>query len=360
MNAWRRLLFPLSFFYGIVVRLRNLFYDRGLLRSERFEVKTIGVGNLTVGGTGKTPHVEYLVRLLRKRLQVATLSRGYGRSTKGFLLASTPCNAKMIGDEPMQYYSKFDDITVAVGENRAEAIRQLLNMSPRPEAIVLDDNFQHRKVKVDLQILLLNYENLEKHDLLLPAGDLREPESGADRADIVIVSKTPSILVPIERKRILGIVQPREGQPVFFTYYRYGEFHRLHGKENVGMMMGAGYYLEKRFTILLVAGIANPSGLIEYLRRHTNKLETLVFPDHHSYDEKDLQKIKDTFEDIVNPNKIIVTTEKDAMRFRQPDIEPMVRQLPFFYVPIEVAFHQDGDTFDRIILEHVGKNNQHR
>lgn len=352
MSEWRRLLFPFSLIYGLVMAVRNFLYDRQWLKSTSFPVATIGVGNLMAGGTGKTPHVEYLIRLLKKQYRIITLSRGYGRDTKGFLLASESASAALIGDEPMQYFTKFPDIHVAVGEKRAEAMEEALRLLPDTQVVLLDDNFQHRSVCVGLQILLLNYENLDQNELLLPAGNLREPHSSVKRADIIVVSKTPSILVPIERKRIIELIQPPKNIPVFFSFYRYGEFMRVHGAVN-SMLMGADYYLQKRFTILLVAGIANPSGLIEYLRRHTDKLEILTFPDHHPYSVKDMEHIRQTFDQIPSTNKIIVTTEKDAMRFRESDIDSLSRQLPIFYVPIEVAFHQDQDLFDQHILTYA-------
>jgi tetraacyldisaccharide 4'-kinase len=355
MSSWRRLLLPFSLLYGLAVRVRNLLFDQGIVKSRTIPIASIGVGNLSAGGTGKTPHVEYLIRLLKDEFRIVTLSRGYGRETSGFILASGTANSTMIGDEPMQYFTKFPDIRVAVDEDRSHAVDELLNIDPTTEVILLDDNFQHRKVKAGLQVLLINFEDLEKNDLLLPAGNLREPSSSTKRADIVIVSKTPNILVPIERKRILGMLNTGKDQPVFFSFYRYGEFQRLHPRPE-GMMMGAGYYLEKRFTILLVTGIANPSGLIEYLRRHTDKLEVISYPDHHQYTAKDIEKIKQDFDQIVNPSKIIVTTEKDAMRLRQPDIDGLTRQLPFFYIPIEVAFHQDKNNFDQSILNYVRKS----
>jgi tetraacyldisaccharide 4'-kinase len=352
MPNWRRLLFPLSLIFGIIIRLRNLLYDYRILKSTSFPVATIGVGNLSTGGTGKTPHIEYLIRLLKNDYRTATLSRGYGRNTKGFLMAKENCDASIIGDEPMQYFSKFNGIDVAVGESRKHAMEQLLNRPSRPQVILLDDNYQHRQVKAGLQILLISYENIEKDDMLLPAGNLREPISGIKRADIIIISKTPAILVPIERKRLRDSLELHKRQSVFFTFYKYGEFHRLHGK-NDGMMMGADYYMANRFTIFLVCGIADPGGILEYLKRHTSKLETLIFPDHHAYTEEDLTRIREKFESIVSPNKIIVTTEKDAMRFKQPGIDVLARLLPFFYLPIEVAFHQDGNLFDEAITAFV-------
>ena len=355
MPVWRRLLFPFSILFGIVVRIRNFLFDIGILKQHQFTMPVIGVGNLTAGGTGKTPHIEYLIRLLQGHYKLATVSRGYGRSSKGVIIATEPCDASRIGDEPMQYYNKFNDITVVVGERRSKAIKLLLQKGKMLDAILLDDNYQHRSVKAGLQILLISFDSLGEFNMLLPAGNLREPFSSISRADIIIISKTPSILVPIERKRLLELIPSKRDQPVFFTYYKYGELHRLYGK-NSDMMMGADYYRANRFTVLLICGIADPGGLIEYMKRNTNKLETIIYPDHHTFEKKDIDHIKSVFEAITNPNKIIVTTEKDAMRFRQPDIEALTRQLPVFYIPIEVAFHQDATTFDNSIVEYVKEN----
>lgn len=352
MSGWRALLLPFALLYGLVTSVRNWLYDRRILPSYRSVIPTIGVGNLTTGGTGKTPHIEYLIRLLRSRYRVATLSRGYGRKTKGFMIVSNPTGTGMIGDEPMQYYTKFSDIVVSVGEDRAVALQNLEQARPKPQVILLDDVFQHRAVTPGHQILLMEYDRIMQTDFLLPAGDLRESKAGKKRADTIIVTKSPAILVPIERKRILEHLRPREDQQVFFTFYRYGDFTRLHGKPG-GMMMGSQYYLEKRFTMLMVTGIAHPATLIEHLRRQSDKLEMMLFPDHHEFTEKDIRRIQDSFNQIANPNKIIVTTEKDAMRFRNPGIDELTRSLPIFYIPIEVAFHQDGDKFDATILRSV-------
>jgi tetraacyldisaccharide 4'-kinase len=356
MQALRRLLLPFSMVYGLIIRIRNLLFDQGFLHSSSYAIPIISVGNLTTGGTGKTPHVEYLIRLLHPFLRVSTLSRGYGRKTKGYILVKEgPCDTKMIGDEPMQYHTKFRDITVAVSEDRSVAIEQLLHLPDAPEVILMDDAYQHRRVKPGLSILLLEYDNVFKDDYLLPAGNLREPLSSVTRADVIIVSKAPSILVPIEKKRILNHLHTAEHQPVFFSYLKYGEFNKVFGSQNI-MQMASSYYLEKRFTILLVTGIANPSGLIEYLRRHTDKLETLLFPDHHEFSNKDLDKIKTAFDNIANPSKIIVTTEKDAMRLRNPDLDNSIQKLPVFFLPVQVCIHQDEDKFNQLILNYVREN----
>ncbi|HNQ61611.1 MAG TPA: tetraacyldisaccharide 4'-kinase [Bacteroidia bacterium] len=355
MQNLRLLLLPFSFIYGLVVAVRNFLFDKGILKSTSFRIPIISVGNLSTGGTGKTPHVEYLIRLLRSDYRIATLSRGYGRKTSGFMLVSTPASTSIIGDEPMQYHTKYKDILVSVGEDRVEAIENLLGIPTPPEIILMDDAFQHRKLKPGKSILLIEYESIFKQDFLLPAGNLREWVSGMKRADIIIISKSPSILVPIERKRVIEEIKPLAHQEVFFSYYRYGDFLKVNGDDNA-MLMSAKYYLEKRFTILMVTGIANPSGIMEYLRRHTDKLETLIFPDHHEFSVRDIRKIQETFDNIANASKIIVTTEKDAMRLRNPEIARMIEHLPIFYIPIEVVIHQEEEKFNTLITDYVRQN----
>jgi tetraacyldisaccharide 4'-kinase len=357
MQALRRLLLPFSFIYGLVVYIRNFLYDSGRMKSVQFPLPVIGIGNLTTGGSGKTPHVEFLIGLLRKNFKVATLSRGYGRTTTGYLLAQGRVNTKLIGDEPMQYHTKFSDIIVCVDEDRAEAINNLLKIEQSPNVILMDDSYQHRRVKPGMNILLMEYDRIFKEDFLLPAGNLREPRSSMKRADLIIITKSPTILVPIERKNILEKLKLQAHQNVFFSFIRYGEFNRIFGETKA--LLGAEYYMEKRFTILLVTGIANPSGIIEYLRRHTDKLEMLIFPDHHEFNEKDIKTIQQTFDNIVNPSKIIVTTEKDAMRLRNPDINPAIQNLPFFFIPIEVKIHQEEETFKKLITDYVTTNQPH-
>ena len=355
MKILRYFLLPFSLIYGIVVFTRNYLYDIGKLKSSKFSTPIIGLGNLTTGGTGKTPHVEYLIKLLQNEFKIATLSRGYGRKSKGYILAEPPSDTHLIGDEPMQCLTKFRNIMVCVSEDRTEAIGHLLTRENPPQVILMDDAFQHRKVIPGLNILLIEYDRVFASDYLLPAGNLREPKSSIKRADIIIITKSPTILVPIERKRILENFSEDDKQNIFFSYLKYGEFNKIFGKNN-SMQMGAGYYTEKRFTILLVTGIANPSGIIEYLRRLTDKLEMLIFPDHHEFNSKDINKIQQTFDNIANPSKIIVTTEKDAMRLRNPDIDSSIQKLPFFFLPIEVQIHQDEEKFNQLMKDFVRKN----
>lgn len=359
MKFLKTLLLPLSLVFGAIVFVRNLFYDKKILKQKQFDFPVINVGNLTTGGTGKTPHVEYLLRLLRKEYSVATLSRGYKRNTKGFLVAGLNDNAESIGDEPMQYHSKFSDITVAVGEDRVMSIDSLQKRNPSPDIILLDDAYQHRAVKPGLNICLLSYERIFTDDYLLPAGTLRETKSSLKRADIIIVTKSPEILVPIERKRVSEQITLLPHQQLYFSFYRYGEFNKLYGPA-MAMLFGAKYYIEKRFTLLLITGIANPDGMIDYVRRQTDKFIHLRFADHHAYSLSDLEKIKTTFNEIPGSNKIILTTEKDAMRLLHPSLKETVKQLPIFYLPIEVAIHNEQEKFNQYILQYVRENTTNR
>lgn len=358
MQILRKLLLPFSLIYWLIIIVRNYLFDTGKIKSTKFSTPVIGLGNLTTGGTGKTPHVEYLIKLLQNEFRIATLSRGYGRKTKGYIYAELPSDTHLIGDEPMQYLSKFRNIMVTVGENRSEAIEQLLKRENPPQVILMDDAYQHRQVVPGLNILLLEYDSIFEDDFLLPAGNLREPRSSIKRADIIIITKTPTILVPIEKKRILENLSLSLKQTIFFSFIKYGEINKIFGPQK-NMLMGAGYYMEKRYTILLVTGIANPSGIIEYLRRLTDKLEMLIFPDHHEFTSKDILKVQQTFENITNSNKIIVTTEKDAMRLRNPDIDSSFQKLPLFFLPIQIQIHLEQEKFNNMIIEYVRKNQPH-
>lgn len=355
MQTWRRFLLPFSFLYAIAINIRNLLYDKGKIVSQSYPLPIIGIGNLTTGGSGKTPHVEYLIRLLKNEFRIATVSRGYGRKSKGFIFAEPPSNTHLIGDEPLLYLTKFKNIMVTVAEERTEAIQNLLKRENPPQVILMDDVFQHRKVIPGLNILLIEYDLLFKKDYLLPAGNLREPMSSAKRADVIIISKSPSILAPIERKNILEQLAVGTRQEVYFSFIKYDELIKLIGQQE-GLQIGTDYYMQKRFSMLMISGIANPSGMIEYLRRHTDNLEMLIFPDHHEFTVEDIQKIQQTFDNIANPNKIIVTTEKDAMRFKNPGIATWIQKLPIFFLPIKVSFHNDEEKFNQLILDYVRKN----
>ncbi len=343
------ILLPFSLVYAFATAVRNKLFDWNILRSKSFDKPIISVGNLNVGGTGKTPHVEYLINFLKDEFKIATLSRGYKRKTKGFIIASDNSSASEIGDEPYQINRKFPGITVAVDEKRVHGINELQILS-NPDINLLDDAFQHRYVKPGLSILLTDYHNLYTNDYPIPSGRLRECRSGAKRADIIIVTKSSKVLSPIVRKDIEEKIKPKSRQKVFFSYIEHGYFTSLNGEE---------LKAKKIFftSILLVAGIANSYPLEVYLKKHCDELEVMKYPDHHNYSEKDVTKIIETFEKIFRKNKIIVTTEKDAMRFIQPGIINHLISLPVFYIPIRTEFHkQDKTKFNKYILDYVRKN----
>ncbi len=352
MNPFRLiLLFPFGALYGIVTWIRNKFFDWGIFSSLPFDFPVISVGNLTTGGTGKTPHVEYLVRLLKDNYKVAILSRGYKRKTKGFLIAGDTTSAGEIGDEPRQFKSKFSDITVAVDEKRVRGIKELRRQLPETDLILLDDAFQHRWVKPGLSILLTDYHKLYSNDWPLPAGSLREFRRGAERADIIIVTKNSKILSPITRREITARLRPATHQSLYFSYVEHGHFKKIPGIDCVIIN-------KARFnTILLVAGIANPYPLEFHLKSYCDEFETLHFPDHHYYTSENVVQIIEKFDNIVTRNKIIVTTEKDSMRLSKPEFIKLLKGYPICYVPIEVVFYkEDKSAFEKQILEYVRKN----
>jgi len=346
----RILLLPAAMIMHIALLLRHLMFDWGLIKSKAFDLPVICVGNLSMGGTGKTPQVEYLVRLLQKNYRLATLSRGYLRKTKGFLLARAGHTYRDIGDEPCQYLSKFPEIYVAVDEKRKNGIEQLLKLSPAPEVILLDDAFQHRYVRPGLNILLTDYHNLYPNDFLFPAGKLRDIEAAARRAEVIVVTKTPKIFSPFTRRRLKEILRPRKNQELFFSYLSYGTLKPVVDNPK-------RYFPKTITTILMFCGIANPYPFEEYLRDKCTDLIVHDFPDHHDFSEKDINEIVKQFNDILGKNKILVTTEKDAMRLIDSPYFSKLETLPLFYVSVEAKFHDEhGRSFDEYILEYVKKN----
>ncbi|MFU8843533.1 MAG: tetraacyldisaccharide 4'-kinase [Bacteroidales bacterium] len=344
----RIILFPVSLLYGFLIYIRNKLFDWKIIPSKSYPVPVISIGNLSTGGTGKTPHVEYVIRLLEPDYKVATLSRGYKRKTKGFLLADTQTGVPDIGDEPYQFYSKFPDIKVAVDSSRARGIDSLMKLDSPPEVILLDDAFQHRHVKPGLSILLTDFYKLYTQDYILPSGNLREFRTGARRADIIVITKSPKVLSPITRRRLQETIRPQSGQKVFYSYIQHGNFTAIPG---VNFLPGKPTEFA---TALLVAGIANPYPLEMFLKDKSYKVETLLFPDHHQFTAKDVEIMIDRFDNLFAKNKIIVTTEKDMMRLKQIDLLKMIKNLPLCYVPIRMKFHkQDEAAFDQIILDYV-------
>jgi tetraacyldisaccharide 4'-kinase len=333
---------------------RNLFFKLGLFHSEKFDIPVISVGNLSFGGTGKTPHIEYLIRLLRNRALTATLSRGYGRKSKGFILATPDSTAENIGDEPLQFLKKFPDLQVAVDEKRVRGIHNLMEKMPNLGLVLLDDAFQHQWVKPSISILLTDYHQMFTEDHVFPSGRLREFRSGAKRADIIIVTKTPKVFSPITWRRLKDELNPGPKQQLFFSYITYGELVPFNKDQDMSILKKINY-------ILLFTGIANDYPLQEELRRKCSKLSILKFPDHHQYSMKDLEKIRSQFMDLPSPKKIILTTEKDGMRLNSPEFNNYLKDLPLFYIPIEINFHEkDKMKFDKLITDYVEQNQRSR
>ncbi len=347
------LLWPFSIIYGLINLIRNKLFDWGILPSHSFDIPVISVGNLSTGGTGKTPHIEYLVNLLRDEYRIAVLSRGYKRATKGFILAHKNSTYRDLGDEPFQYISKFSDITVAVDEDRVHGIRELMKLNPPPDVVLLDDAFQHRYVKPGLSILLTDFYKLYPHDLVLPAGNLREFKSGAKRADIIVVSKGPRVLSPFTYRRIHGLIKPEPHQQLMFSFIRHGKLTQIPGLDYVPEKKS--FYSE----ILLVAGIANPYPLEAHLKQRGARVTLMQFGDHHRFTREDIEKIEDKFEAIFVKNKVIVTTEKDMMRLTQPEIFDMISKMPICYIPVEVKIHNKfADKFNQQIKDYVRENSR--
>ncbi|MCX6269101.1 MAG: tetraacyldisaccharide 4'-kinase [Bacteroidetes bacterium] len=344
------ILLPVSLCYGVAMQVRNWLFDLHLLPSRTFDKPVISVGNLTFGGTGKTPHIEYLIRLLTPGMFVATLSRGYGRKSNGFILASKRSSVKYIGDEPLQFLKKFEAVKVAVDEKRSRGIQILLEKHPDLNVILLDDAFQHRYVKPGLSILLTDYHHPYSEDMILPSGTLREFSAGAGRADIIVVTKTPKIFSPITRRRIVEELKPNSHQHIYFSYIKYLDPTPVFDTLDFP-------FPAKLTNILMVTGIANDYPLREHLERMCSELVVMKFADHHVYTPKDLEEITRKYHDLPTQKKIIVTTEKDVMRLKTPELSAYLKNLPLFCVSMEIEFHgTDKENFDNEILRYVKKN----
>ena len=347
----RILLWPISFFYHIVLTIRHMLYDWHILRTTRFEKPVICVGNLSLGGTGKTPHTEYLIRLLKNQYRVATLSRGYGRRTKGFQLANEQSTFEDLGDEPMQYHRKFPDIKVAVDENRVDGTRNLILTPNSAEVVLLDDAFQHRRIKAGLNILLTEYQHLYCNDFLFPAGTLRDIKSAAKRADIIVVSKAPKELEETEKQRIINGLIPKKHQKVFFSYLEYGGFMPLTPRAEKTDANNTD-------SALLFCGIAHPKALIDRLKQQFKQVEALPFSDHHIYLGNDIRRILERFNQLNSERKIIVTTEKDAARLANSPYFCQFENVPLYDLPVNVRFHEE-EKFNEEILNYVRQNTYH-
>ena len=339
MKFLRNLLYPFSLLYGLITSVRNYLYENGVLEANQFDTPTIVVGNLSVGGTGKTPQIEYLIRLLKDNFKVAVLSRGYKRKSEGFVLADKTSTAEIIGDEPFQYYKKFENILVCVDADRTNAIEELEHLTKAPEVILLDDAFQHRKVKGGLNILLTSYNNLYVNDFMLPTGNLLENRKGAKRAQIIIVTKCPANLSDDAQREIHKKLKPTMYQRVFFTTINYDS--KLKGKDTlmIDELIGKD--------VVLITGIANPNPLIAHLNSKNILFKHLKYADHHHFSEKDLNEIKL----LQTENTIILTTEKDYMRLGNS-------LKNCYYITIETKFINHQNDFDTIIKKYVEQSSR--
>lgn len=339
MNVLRKILFPFAVLYGWITSIRNLLFDKGILKSYSFDLPVIAVGNLSVGGTGKTPQIEYLIRLLSQNYKVATLSRGYKRKSEGFVLADANATAAILGDEPFQFFQKFPQIQVAVDANRKNGIEQLLTQPSKPEVILLDDAYQHRKVKAGFYILLTAYGDVFADDFMLPTGNLRESRSGSKRADVVVVTKCPPNLPKAEQLLIKKKLKLAAHQELFFSCIAYDEYIY---SENQKIEV-AEIKEEKK---LLLAGIAKPEPFFTYLKNPNDGC--LTYPDHHHFSESDIEEII-----IKAKDSIIITTEKDYVR-----LKGSLPEEQLFYLPIQSSFlsspETSGDQFDKKIKNYVG------
>jgi tetraacyldisaccharide 4'-kinase len=340
MKVFRFLLFPFAIMYDFVTRVRNLFFDLGIFLQTSFNIPVFIVGNLSLGGTGKTPQIEYLIRLLVKDHRIAILSRGYKRKTEGFVLVESIHSAEDVGDEPLQYFQKFKNISVAVDANRVSGIRRLLK-SVKPDIILLDDAFQHRKVKGSCSILLTKYDDLFVDDFLLPTGNLRESQRGAKRANMLLVTKCPRNISKKQQNEIKHKLA-KFGKEVFFTSIKYAD-----------EILGAHIISTQRLRdnkVLLITGIANPTPLLNYLTSLKIDFEHLKFPDHHRFSERELGIIQNKFDEIQAPS-LMLTTEKDYVR-----LSGALRGLS--YLPIETVFlNNENKMFDRYVNGFANEEN---
>ncbi len=339
MKVIRFLLFPFALIYDLVTTVRNRLFDYGIFKQYGFQIPVIAVGNLSVGGTGKTPQIEYIIRLLKNKYKVATLSRGYKRKTKGYQEVTSSSLVTDVGDEPLQFYKKYGkEIKVSVDADRVNGVKKLLSETIKPSVVLLDDAFQHRKIKASFYIVLTKYDDLYVNDFLLPTGNLRESKRGVKRADVIIVTKCPEDLSSIEKKNLRKEINLVKGQRLFFSYIKYHDV--LEGQEALGLETLIGE------EILVVTGIASPKPFLQFLKEKGILYQHLSFSDHHHFSEEDIQRIVSVYEKITSSKKIILTTEKDYVRLEQ-------KITNLYYLPIQSAFLEGSKEFDSLINEHI-------
>lgn len=344
LRSFRILLFPFSLLYAIAIIIRNWLYNKKIIRTAQFNLPVICVGNLVLGGTGKSPMVEYLIELLSDHFNVATLSRGYKRKTKGYALAGENTSALEIGDEPMQFHTKFPQVTVAVGEERVVAIPQLLHDKPGTQVIILDDAFQHRAIKAGYNILLTVYDDLFVDDFFFPTGDLRDQQSSAKRAEIIIVTKCPADLDASKKEKIIQKIKKEKQQHIFFTAFEYGiPYHIIKKTKRMYAAIDE---------ILLVYGIANPQPLKNFIAEKTAGFDEVSYSDHHIFSIDDLKDINKKFEKIKTSNKLILTTEKDAVRLLK--FKDQLLNMPLYVLPVKDKFlFDEAAAFNKLITDFI-------
>jgi tetraacyldisaccharide 4'-kinase len=350
MKYLRLLLFPFSLIYGFVVIIRNWCYDTGLFKSHKFDIPIISVGNLEVGGTGKSPMIEYFIRLFKNNYKLAALSSGYGRNTKGYIVATIADTANTIGDEPAQFKHKYPDIMVVVCKKRVEGIEQI---KADHDLILLDDAYQHRSVKPGFSILLFNFHHITQPHLLLPAGNMREPFNGRLRADILVISKCPETLATDEQNKLIAHLKPLSFQEVFFTGISYQPLQTLSGE-------AVNQPIDKDTTVFLLTGIANAKPLIRHIKKYTPAIIHHKYRDHHQFTLKNISKLADEFSACASQKKMIITTEKDAQRLGEQELLPLVNQLPIFVIPIGICFLNNmQQQFDQSVIKYVREHTRH-
>jgi tetraacyldisaccharide 4'-kinase len=350
------LLYPFSLIYGAITGLRNFLYNTDILKQTEFKIPVICIGNITVGGTGKTPHTEYITHLLKDKFKVAVLSRGYRRKSTGFRIASPSDDVKDIGDEPLQIFRKFQDVTVAVDRDRVNGINSILKEKPETEVILLDDGFQHRSVLPGFVVLLTDFNRLMINDYMLPYGNLRENVSNMSRADIILITKSPENLSPIQRRIIVKDINKAPYQNLYFTSFEY--------KEPVPVFIPD---IDKKFElnsgekpvrgVVLMTGIANPEPFVDHLSGYFSEVVHMSFPDHHKFSDRDIANVTETFYNLSAKEKYLITTEKDAIRLREfTNIAENLRYSAY-YIPVGIKFlNNDKEEFDNLIVDYVRKN----
>ena len=348
-------LYPLAWIYGLLTSFRNKLFDWGVFSEESFSIPIISTGNIAVGGTGKTPHTEYLLKILCKKYRMAVLSRGYKRKTRGFILADENANSYQIGDEPLQIYRKFPTVLIAVDANRRRGIRNLLNLPEdiKPNVILLDDAFQHRYVKPSLSILLSDVNRPFYDDYLLPAGRLREHPKNFKRADLIVCTKCPESFASDDYQILTDKINLHPHQQLFFSSYRYKNLQPVFPETNLIKEESFEQLMSENYRILLVAGLADPSSLIEYVKKYTVNLQTIIYSDHHDFTRKDILAMTDFIKTADSKNKLIVTSEKDAVRLsNNPFITEDIKAF-IYYLPIEVVIRFNENLFIQNIENHV-------